>query len=219
MNWAVSSDHLPPTSAARTAQRATFSRQLRVSAFRLASSRYWKLTSRRCTSFGCAIPSQVTNQSRVDRKMCASKEGQSVRQDFQKACVPHIESSHIEISNRHVRRDASSCSPASLCGGVHERVAPSPKHANLCARSSTMAKDVQETTTSASATGQGDGKTSAATEQETKRLRVDQTHTAGRRKTISLRIALPPAATHVWVDSAHPRRPRQVVRPRSAIPK
>ena len=94
------------------AQRASFPRQLRVSAFHpLASSRYWKLTSRRCTSFGCAIPSQGTNESRVDRKLCVSKEGQPVRQDFQKACVPHIESGHIEISNRHVRRDASSCFP------------------------------------------------------------------------------------------------------------
>ena len=72
---------------------------------------YWKLTSRRCTSSGCAIHSQGTNQSRVDRKSCASKEGQPVRQDLQKACVPHIESGHIEISNRHVCRDASPCFP------------------------------------------------------------------------------------------------------------
>ena len=110
-----------------------------------------------------------------------------------------------------------------------------------------MAKDVEETTTSASATGQGARKTQAATKQQTKRLRVDPARTAGwgrprrqptplghvgtcsalcgslsspaRRKTISLRIKLPPAATLVWVDSAHPRPPRDVVRRQPAIPK
>ena len=135
MSWAVSSDHLPPTSAAKTAQRATFSRQLRVIAFRpLASSRYWKLTSRRCTSFGCAIPSQVTNQSRVDRKLCASKEGQSVRQDFQKACVPHIESGHIEISNYHGRRAASSCFPVRRRTRTRRSVSQAPPTSAHAAR-------------------------------------------------------------------------------------
>ena len=76
----------------------------------------------------CRLPG--TNQSRVDRKMCASKEGQSVRHDFHKASVPHFESGHIEISNRHVRRDASPCFSAHLCGGALQRVAPSPKHLN-----------------------------------------------------------------------------------------
>ena len=101
--------------------------------------------------------------------------------------------------------------PASLCGGALQCVAPSPKHANLCARSSTMAKDVEETTTSAS---------------------------AGRNGCASIRHALPAGKAvktadangprwdlqralweSVWVDSAHPRPPRDVVRRQPAIPK
>ena len=237
-NWAVSSDHLPPTSAARTAQRATFSRQLRVSAFHpLTSSRYWKLTSRRCTSFGCAIPSQGTNQSRVDRKLCASKEGRSVRQDFQKACVPHIESGHIEISNRHVRRDASPCFPVRrrtptrrsvsqarqplrttsrrrlhrqvrLDKAMGRRQRRQSKRRNGCA-------SIRHTLPAGKAVKTADANGHVGTCSAL----CGSLSSPARRKTISLRIALPPAATHVWVDSAHPRRPRQVVRPQSAIPK
>ena len=74
-----------------------------------------------------------------------------------------------------------------------------------------MAKDVEETTTSASATGQGDGKTSAATEQETKRLGVDQTHTAGRESCEDSRrhwATLGPAARSVGVCPARPDEKR-----------
>ena len=96
--------------------------------------------------------------------------------------------------------------PASLCGGAIQRVAPSPKHANLCARNSMMAKDVKETTTSASATT-----TSAATEQETKRLRVDPTHTAGKEGSEDSRrhrATLGPAARSVGVCPARPDEER-----------
>ena len=74
-----------------------------------------------------------------------------------------------------------------------------------------MAKDVEETTTPASATGQGARKTSAATEQETKRLRVDQTHTAGREgceDSRRQRATLGPAARSVGVCPARPDEKR-----------
>ena len=162
--------------------------------------------------FWLCHPFPKTNQSRVDRKMCASKEGQSVRHDFQKACVPHFESGDIEISNRHVRRETSPCFPAHLSPSL-------PKHANLPARSSMMAKDLEETTTPASATGQGDDVSGDRGRDETGRAVSNRVVGPAPCSVGVCPACLPPAATHVWVDSAHPRPPRDVVRPQPAIPK
>ena len=139
-----------------------------------------KLISRRCTSFGCAIPSQgQTRVVSIANYAPPKRDNPSATTSRRRVSLTlnQVTSKSQTVTFVETRP------PASLlpCAAAHSNASLRlPKHANLRARSSMMAKDVEETTTSASATGQGDGKTSAATEQETKRLRVDPTHTAGR---------------------------------------
>ena len=104
-------------------------------------------------------------------------------------------------------------SPASLlpCAAAYSNASLRLRSTPTAARSSMMAKDVEETTTSASATGQGARKTQAATKQETKRLRVDPTHTAGREGCEDSRrhwATLGPAARSVGVCPARPDEKR-----------
>ena len=160
---AVSSDHLPPTSAARTTKRA---RPLSPASSGSVLSFFLRASSRAAPLWSAALLRAVPSRLRGDTNVGSVKEGQPVHDNLQPPCVCWIPS----MTFVETRPPPSLQTCAAARSSVNPPCSQDPR---LRARCSMVATAVEETATSAGTGGERQWEVEVTTQQNPERLWID----------------------------------------------
>ena len=124
----------------------------------------------------CAISVQRRDHGGVYGQLAATKQRQTLRDDFQAACIASVGRCDVKVSEHDVRGHPGPSLSTNLRDGIFRCKSSSAKHPNCAARCAVVAKSVKWTATPAGANSEGQRQTKAAKQEDPIRFRIHLRH-------------------------------------------
>ena len=168
----VSLDQRPPTSPANQARaRGPMSSGYVRSFLRRATvNRSINLCS---TRSGGPVTVEWRDKRGVHGQLHPTKEGQTIRDNFQSAAVVSMRQTQIHVPHHHVHRHATSSLPANSGCCTLDRESPSAQHPCSQTRCAVVAKRIQRTATTTQARREREWETKTSKEEHAEQGRVN----------------------------------------------